>query len=372
MTPSFPLFRRLALCLVMLGVLNACSGQGGRHQARYSPAGRYYPPPGPADDPWGPYVVRAAARFGVPDTWIREVMRRESGGRATVTSGAGAMGLMQVMPGTYAELQVRHNLGDDPYEPLNNILAGAAYIREMYDRYGAPGFLAAYNAGPRRLDDYLSSRRDLPDETINYVAAIAPRLGASTPLSGPLAVYGDGGAAAAIATVASASTADGCDPDAAYDPTRVCRVGGSIGYAPPAASVVPSAAPSGPCDPDAAYDPTRPCTPALADAPIRQDVLAPPAPTLVAAAPPSASTWAVQVGAFSTSVTARLAAERARSTAPASLQQARIELNPTAPGGLYRARLTGLSANQAADACASLSRSSLACVVVRPAGEQSW
>ena len=56
----------------------------------------------------------------------------------------------------------RYGLGDDPYDPHNNILAGAAYIQEMYDRYGAPGFLAAYNAGPQRVDDYLAGASDLP------------------------------------------------------------------------------------------------------------------------------------------------------------------------------------------------------------------
>ena len=60
-------------------------------------------------------------------------------------------------------------------------MAGAAYIREMYDRYGAPGFLAAYNAGPNRLYQYLSNGTPLPDETVSYVASIAPRLNGSPP-----------------------------------------------------------------------------------------------------------------------------------------------------------------------------------------------
>ena len=99
-----------------------------------------------------------------------------------VTSGAGAMGLMQVMPGTYDELRVRYpELGDDPYDPHNNILAGTAYIREMYDIYGSPGFLAAYNAGPGRLDDYLTRSRTLPEETRRYVASIGPKLGGDSP-----------------------------------------------------------------------------------------------------------------------------------------------------------------------------------------------
>ena len=86
------------------------------------------------------------------------------------------MGLMQVMPGTYAELRARHNLGPDPFDPHENIMAGVAYMREMYDMYGSPGFLAAYNAGPNRLDDYLANQRALPDETRHYVAAIGPSL----------------------------------------------------------------------------------------------------------------------------------------------------------------------------------------------------
>ena len=93
-----------------------------------------------------------------------------------ITSSAGAMGLMQVMPETYDELRDRYSLGDDPYDPHDNILAGTAYLREMYDIYGSPGFLAAYNAGPRRLDDYLSNNRPLPDETRRYVAMIGPNI----------------------------------------------------------------------------------------------------------------------------------------------------------------------------------------------------
>ncbi len=67
-------------------------------------ASQGYPAPGPPNDPWGPHIHEAAARFGVPETWVRAVMRQESGGQQTgadgapVTSSAGAMGLMQVMP----------------------------------------------------------------------------------------------------------------------------------------------------------------------------------------------------------------------------------------------------------------------------------
>ncbi len=85
--------------------------------------------------------------------------------------------MMQVMPETYAELRLRYHLGTDPYEPRNNILAGAAYLREMHDRFGPDGFLAAYNAGPGRYDDYLKRGRPLPEETRNNVAALAPLIG---------------------------------------------------------------------------------------------------------------------------------------------------------------------------------------------------
>jgi hypothetical protein len=89
------------------------------------------------------------------------------------------MGLMQIMPGTWAVLTSRYRLGNDPYDPRANIMAGAAYIREMHDRYGAPGFLAAYNAGPGRYEKYLYAGRPLPADTRNYVAKIAPALDGS-------------------------------------------------------------------------------------------------------------------------------------------------------------------------------------------------
>ena len=83
---------------------------------------------------------------------------------------------MQIMPKTWAELRARHRLGADPYDPQDNILAGTAYIRELYDRYGAPGFLAAYNAGPGRYERHLATGRPLPAETQAYVATLAPMI----------------------------------------------------------------------------------------------------------------------------------------------------------------------------------------------------
>lgn len=138
-------------------------------------------------DPFAAFVAEAAQRFGVPESWIRAVMRVESAGEARAISQAGAMGLMQIMPGTWADLRARHRLGSDPYDPRDNILAGAAYLREMHDRYGSPGFLAAYNAGPGRYDEYLASGRALPAETRAYVAALAPVVG-SGEIAGPITV----------------------------------------------------------------------------------------------------------------------------------------------------------------------------------------
>ena len=135
-----------------------------------------------AADPYVAHIAEAAARFAVPEHWIRAVMHAESAGDRRAVSSAGAQGLMQIMPETWADLHRRHRLGADPFDPRDNILAGAAYLREMFDRYGNVGaMLAAYNAGPARYDDYLTTGRVLPAETRAYVATLAPMLdGAAT------------------------------------------------------------------------------------------------------------------------------------------------------------------------------------------------
>jgi hypothetical protein len=132
--------------------------------------------PSPARDPLGELVAEAAQRFALPAAWIRAVMRAESNGDPRAISPKGAMGLMQIMPETWAGLRDRYRLGADPYDPHDNIVAGAAYIRELYDRYGSPGWIAAYNAGPGRYEDSLKGR-SLPAETRAYVANVAPSLG---------------------------------------------------------------------------------------------------------------------------------------------------------------------------------------------------
>jgi len=127
---------------------------------------------------WRRYVAEAAQRFGMPIAWIERVMQAESGGRTVlggrpIVSRAGAMGLMQLMPGTWADMRARLGLGSNPFDPRDNILAGTAYLRLMYDRFGYPGLFGAYNAGPARYAGYLAGRQPLPDETKAYLASVA-------------------------------------------------------------------------------------------------------------------------------------------------------------------------------------------------------
>ncbi|WP_332764503.1 lytic transglycosylase domain-containing protein [Phenylobacterium sp.] len=122
-------------------------------------------------------VEEAARRFDLPEALIWSVMRAESARNPRAVSRAGAMGLMQLMPRTWAELRARLELGDDPFDVRDNVIAGAAYLRELRDRFGVPGFLAAYNAGPGRYAEHLSTGRPLPQETRAYVTAVVSDLG---------------------------------------------------------------------------------------------------------------------------------------------------------------------------------------------------
>jgi soluble lytic murein transglycosylase-like protein len=78
-------------------------------------------------------------RFGLPIRLISAVMAVESQRRTCATSPKGAQGLMQVMPATYGDLRLRYGLGNDPFDPRDNLLAGAAYLRELYNQFGFPG-----------------------------------------------------------------------------------------------------------------------------------------------------------------------------------------------------------------------------------------
>ncbi|WP_342238339.1 lytic transglycosylase domain-containing protein [Inquilinus sp. OTU3971] len=177
MPGTFRWTRTVAATALLAGLLAAC-------------AEAPKPKPVVASGPWGAEIHDASRRFNIPEEWIRAVMHVESGGQThwkggqPITSHAGAMGLMQVMPGTYDELRYAHGLGPDAYEPRDNILAGAAYIREMYDLYGYPGFLGAYNAGPERYRQYVEEGRPLPRETERYMDIIAPQIAGIMPGQG--------------------------------------------------------------------------------------------------------------------------------------------------------------------------------------------
>ena len=135
---------------------------------------------GPASDPvarWRPIVAEASDRFGIPIDWIDRVIRAESGGLTTlggrpIRSKAGAIGLMQIMPATWTAMRACYRLGTDPDDPHDNIVAGTAFLRLMYDRFGYPGLFAAYNAGPSRYAAYLGGRSRLPAETVAYLGGV--------------------------------------------------------------------------------------------------------------------------------------------------------------------------------------------------------
>lgn len=131
---------------------------------------------------WRSLIAEAGTRFEIPQVWLHAVIRAESAGCELIdghpiTSAAGAMGLMQLMPATWNEYRERLTLGNDPYNPRDNILAGAAYLRELYDRYGSPNLLAAYHAGPKRYEAYRLGKSSLPAATLDYLHRIARNRG---------------------------------------------------------------------------------------------------------------------------------------------------------------------------------------------------
>ena len=362
---------RSLACLAVMGLLAACSSgtrtNPTQEAASYAAHARgNYIPPGPPSDPWGPYIVEAAQRFDVPDRWVREVIRAESSGQMyqngqLTTSPVGAMGLMQVMPGTYDELRQRYGLGDDPYDPHNNILAGTAYLREMYDLYGSPGFLAAYNAGPGRLEDYLMRNRGLPDETRRYVAKIAPNIQGVQPEH-----------ASQVAQLAMYQLPGNIPPGPRYPRggRRPAPVALAENRAPNVAYV------RGPVLASALPPP-----PAIAPRPVQMAAAAPARPSgfhLIAPAMadplptrrggPTNGAWAIQVGAFANPGQARAAAATARGKAQVVLASAQPMVGTVrqAHATLYRARLTGLSREAAVQACEIIVRARGACMVLSP------
>lgn len=122
-------------------------------------------------------LIETAARSqSVSADLIRAVMRQESAFRPCAVSDKGAQGLMQLMPATAAAFNV-----DDPFDPQQNILGGAAYLGQLMQRYAGDASLAlsAYNAGPH-IVDRIASIPDIP-ETQNYVSSIFRDLGWTLP-----------------------------------------------------------------------------------------------------------------------------------------------------------------------------------------------
>ena len=223
--------------LILAGALSVCAGSSVA-VAQSAPVERPA-----AAHPHAAHIAEASQRFGIPEHWIVAVLRAESAGDVRAVSSAGAMGLMQVMPDTWTGLRVRYGLGRDPYDPRDNIFAGTAYLREMFDRYGnVAAMLAAYNAGPGRYDEYVATGRTLPAETRAYVAALAPILGGATateaPSSAPppppdwreapLFVMRPGDARAVAAPPSDARSGDGRATVPARDPVDAESQGDSI------------------------------------------------------------------------------------------------------------------------------------------------
>jgi soluble lytic murein transglycosylase-like protein len=141
------------------------------------PAPMYQPhPAGTACDPvpeeqLKPMIEEAAKRQSIAADLLRSVIRQESGARPCAISSKGAQGMMQLMPATSRELGVA-----DPFEPLQNIEAGARYLKQMLTRYNGDvaKALAAYNAGATRVDE-AGAVPPIP-ETMHYVSSILAAL----------------------------------------------------------------------------------------------------------------------------------------------------------------------------------------------------
>ncbi len=136
------------------------------------------PPPEPAPAPVQPdldtLVREAAERHGLAADLVRSVIAAESAYHPSAVSPKGAQGLMQLMPDTARDLRVT-----DAFDPAQNLNGGAAYLRQMLERYAGfrnqlPRALAAYNAGPAKVDLY----NGLPPyrETLDFVSRVLRRL----------------------------------------------------------------------------------------------------------------------------------------------------------------------------------------------------
>jgi hypothetical protein len=249
----------------------------------------------------------------------------------------------------------------------------------MYDKYGSPGFLAAYNAGPGRMDAYLARGGVLPSETVNYVASISPNLGEDSPESAAPAPAPRQYAAATPAPDLTPIPPSYVEPVPATPPAPVpVAVAASVPVAAPtpaerqAASLLgrPSAAAPAPAPPPAFV---APAVPRAAREPDYRLVAGKPYADMVSGAAvashPASGPWAIQVGALISAPLARLATEGARQGANLLGGEATVTRVITPKGStLYRARLEGLSQSAARAACVHLRAIGSVCDVIPPAG----
>ena len=116
-------------------------------------------------------IEQAADARALPVDFFTRLIWRESSFRPGVTSGAGAQGIAQFMPGTATERGL-----DDPFDPEQAIPASAGYLADLRSRFGNLGLAAAaYNAGPTRLAGWLANGGYLPGETEDYVLFVTGR-----------------------------------------------------------------------------------------------------------------------------------------------------------------------------------------------------
>ena len=399
---------RLSLSCAGLAMLTACASGGAQQGASVgyyeSHAEHGYAPPGPPSDPWGPYINEASTRFDVPAPWIRQVMRVESGGHEYIdgqltVSAAGAMGLMQLEPATYNEVAAQYGLGSDPFNPYDNIMAGTAYIHAMYEIYGSPGFLAAYDAGPGRLNSYMTYHTALPDETVNYVAMIAPNIQGYYPVHRseadqlalntlpmseapgllPPGFVPDSPSPAAVdesaAPVQMASNAPPAIPAPEIDPAESVLAAPAALPLPPApvspvqSSIVATALASPqtelPPPPPAPQHDFSVIPEAMADT-LPPLLPRPEMPSYLGRTPHSG--WAIQVGAYDTSSHAQAALGIAELSAVQMLMSGHAMVESVHADGRvkYRARFVGLMHDDAVNACGRLAGGPTGCVVLPP------
>lgn len=153
-----------------------------RNQAAY-PSGRPRPSPGELE----PLIHEVSQRHNLPASLIKAVIRVESNFNAAATSPKGAQGLMQLMPATADELQVVN-----PYDAAENVSGGTRYLKMLLEKfnYRLPLALAAYNAGPKRVDQHQAVPpiretknfvRDVCENFVRYNGEQNPKESAGSP-----------------------------------------------------------------------------------------------------------------------------------------------------------------------------------------------